>query len=275
MYSSSISHIYTLGYCYATNDGASYKIYIAEIDTVDTVNGVDSNKKTEYMTGIETWDNSECIGESNEYGNPTQSFWISESDTFYLNNCTTSVFENGLHVNINMYNHLPTPKENYIVINRYEDYEECSDNIDVYTSFMELLTTDCSKGYSFSCSHDNHDSVITSSTLYISAYDYNNCTCATTNSQCNTATLETIDNTCSNVMNTAYDIKLFNLGKAISGYYTMTCDYKSTTHNRIILFTNSLILSPPSFLKISDFGNYTSLANCNNYCMTIRDSLSQ
>ena len=275
IYPSSITHIYTLGYCYATDDGDSYKIYIAKIDTIDTINTIDTTRETEYMTGIETWDNSDCHGQSNEFGSPTQSYWISESDTFYLNNCTVSVFEHGLHVNIIMYDHLPTPKENYIIINRYESYEECYDNINVYTSFMELLTIHCSKGYSFSCSHDNHDSSSTSSSLYIAAYDYNNCTCATTNSQCNTALLETIDNTCSNDTNTSYDIKLFNLGKAISGFYTMTCNYKATNDNRIVLFKNVLILSPSSVLKTSDFGNYASSLDCNNYCETIRGSLSQ
>ena len=56
-YPPAITHYYTLGYCYSTVDGDSYKIYIAKLQNNDDDND------TVYMTGIETWNNVNCLGE--------------------------------------------------------------------------------------------------------------------------------------------------------------------------------------------------------------------
>jgi len=138
---------------------------------------------------------------------------------------------------------------------------------------MEIVTRQCALGYSFSC---DDDPSLNTSTLKLHTYDYNNCTCDDTDSRhCDVRTLETIDSTCSIPDNRIpFDMKMFPLPeerKALTGYYTLTCDF-SRISKRIVVLISTLVILPSAALTVDDFGDYTY--NCNNYCEAIASSLS-
>ena len=68
-----------------------------------------------------------------------------------------------------------------------------------------------------------------------------------------------------------YDVNLLNMKKALTGYYTLTCNNKGRAVRRVVVLTRSMILTSAA-LTIDDFGDYAS--ECNNYCLTITSSLS-
>ena len=162
-----------------------------------------------------------------------------------------------------------------IIINRYETSTECLNTTDsniIYSSFMEIVTRKCSTGYSFTCDDIPYSNT---SALKLHTYDYKNCSCSDSesNSRCDVKIVEEIDNSCIDPPSYRYpyDVRLFNMEKALDGFFTLTCDFNQIL-KRVVVLRSTLVILPSSSLTIDDFGNYTH--DCNNYCETITSSLS-